>query len=130
MSGVARLSSGTPFTIHNSNVDVDRNGVLVDPVAAGKYSGTGQNAITVENDGGRNGAYGPGYKNVDARIGYRVRMRQGLSFDLFFEGFNLTNEANFSNPTGDMRAGTFLVPTALQGGGFPRQFQFGARFGF
>jgi hypothetical protein len=129
-SGVVRASSGTPFTIFNSNVDLDRNGITIDPVAAGTYSGVGQNAITVENKGGRNGAYGPGYKNIDARVGYRARMREGLSLDLFFEMFNLTNEANFSNPSGDMRLGTFLVPTALQGGGFPRQFQIGARFGF
>ncbi len=129
-SGVVRLSSGTPFTIHNSNIDANRNGVLVDPMAPGTYSGLGQNAITVENAGGRNGAYGPGYRNIDARVGYRARMRQGLSLDFFLEAFNLTNEANFSNPTGDQRSGSFLIPTALQGGGFPRQYQLGARFGF
>jgi hypothetical protein len=129
-SGVARFSSGTPFTIFNSNIDADQNGVLVDPVAPGTYSGSGQNAITVENDGGRNGAYGPGYKNIDARLGYRVRMPAGRSLDLFFEAFNLTNEANFANPTGDLRSGSFLVPTSLQGGGFPRQYQLGARLGF
>jgi outer membrane receptor for ferrienterochelin and colicin len=129
-SGVARLSSGTPFTIHNSNIDANRNGVLVDPIAPGTYSGVGQNAITVENAGGRNGAYGPGYRNFDARVGYRARVRQGFSLDFFLEAFNLTNEANFSNPTGDQRSGSFLIPTALQGGGFPRQFQLGARFGF
>jgi hypothetical protein len=130
-SGVFRIASGTPFTIHNSNIDADRNGVAVDPVAAGTYSGNGQNAITVENDGGRNGAYGPRYRNVDLRLGYRVRnVGQGRTLDLFLEAFNITNEANFSNPTGDMRNAAFLVPDSLQGGGFPRQFQVGARFGF
>jgi hypothetical protein len=129
-SGSARFSSGTPFTIYNSNVDADRNGVNIDPLPAGTYSGIGENALTVENSGGRNGAYGPGYKNFDARLGYRVRMREGLSLDFFFEAFNITNEANFANPGGDQRLATFLVPTALQGGGFPRQFQLGARFGF
>ena len=129
-SGGAQFSSGTPFTIHNSNIDANRNGVLVDPVAPGTYSGVGQNAITVENEGGRNGAYGLGYRNFDARLGYRVRMREGLSLDIFLEAFNLTNEANFSNPSRRHAVGTFLVPTALQGGGFPRQFQLGARFGF
>jgi hypothetical protein len=57
---VARFLSGTPFTIHNSNVDVNRNNVAVDPIAPGTYSGSGLNAITVENAGGRNGARGPG----------------------------------------------------------------------
>jgi hypothetical protein len=40
------------------------------------------------------------------------------------------HRANFDNPTGDMRSGQFLVPTTLRGGGFPRQFQLGLRFGF
>jgi hypothetical protein len=46
------------------------------------------------------------------------------------EAFNVMNDPNFSNPTGDMRSGDFLVPNSLQGGGFPRQFQVGARLGF
>ncbi len=131
VSAVARFASGTPFTVHDSNVDADRNGVLVDPLPAGTYSGEGQNAITVENSGGRNGAYGPGQRNFDLRFGYRVRgLGDGRSLNLFLEAFNISNEPNFSNPTGDMRSGNFLVPTSLQGGGFPRQFQMGARFQF
>ena len=126
---VARMMSGQPFTIHNSNVDVNRNNIAVDPVAAGSYSGTGPNALTVENKGGRNGAYGPGALQIDLRAGYRVS-RQGRTIDLFAEIFNVTNEPNFANPSGDMRLGTFLVPTTLAGGGFPRQFQVGARLGF
>jgi hypothetical protein len=126
---VARFMTGTPFTIHNSNVDADMNNIAVDPIAAGTYSGNGLNAITVKNAGGRNGAYGPGLMQVDLRAGYRLRPGQGRSLDLFFEVFNLTNEANFANPTGDQRL-TFLIPNALAGGGFPRQFQIGTRFGF
>jgi hypothetical protein len=131
LSAVLSMSSGTPFTIHNTNIDADRNGVGFDPVAPGTYSGSGLNAITVENEGGRNGARGPGYRNFDLRVGYRVRnVGQGRSLDLFLESFNVINDPNFSNPTGDMRSGSFLVPDSLQGGGFPRQFQVGARFGF
>ena len=59
-----------------------------------------------------------------------MRQQQGRTVDLFAELFNVTNEPNFANPSGDSRLGTFLVPTALAGGGFPRQFQVGARFGF
>jgi hypothetical protein len=128
---VARMMTGTPFTVHNSNVDVNRNNIAIDPVAAGTYSGTGLNALTVENAGGRNGAYGPGLLQVDMRAGYKLRPGEGRSLDLFFEVFNVTNEANFANPGGDQRlAATFLIPTSLAGGGFPRQFQLGARFGF
>jgi hypothetical protein len=129
-SAIARMASGQPFTIHNSNIDVNRNNVGVDPVAPGTYSGVGLNALTVDNDGGRNGVYGPGLLNIDIRLGYRLRPRQGRTLDLFAEAFNITNEPNFANPTGDQRSTLFLVPTALAGGGFPRQFQVGARFGF
>jgi hypothetical protein len=130
-SAVLSMSSGTPFTIQNTNIDADRNGVLFDPVAPGTYSGSGLNAITVENDGGRNGARGPKYRNLDLRVGYRVRnIGQGRTLDFFLEAFNVMNDPNFNNPTGDLRSGSFLVPTSLRGGGFPRQFQFGTRFGF
>src|SRR6185503_6112672 len=99
-SAALSMSSGTPFTIHNSNIDADRNGVLVDPVAPGTYSGVGLNALTVENEGGRNGARGPAYRNLDLRVGYRVRkVGQGRSLDLFLEAFNVLNDPNFSNPT-------------------------------
>jgi hypothetical protein len=129
-SMLARMMSGQPFTIHNTNIDVNRNNLGNDPVAAGTYSGTGQNAITVENVGGRNGAYGPGLLQVDLRFGYRVRPGEGRSLDFFAEIFNITDEPNFANPTGDMRSASFLIPASLSGGGFPRQFQIGARFGF
>jgi hypothetical protein len=126
---VARMMTGTPFTVHNSNVDANMNNIAVDPIPAGTYSGTGLNAVTVENAGGRNGAYGPGLVQIDVRAGYRLRPRQGRSLDLFFEVFNVTNEANFANPSGDQRQ-SFLIAQSLAGGGFPRQFQIGARFGF
>jgi hypothetical protein len=130
-AATARFLTGSAFTIHNTNVDVNRNNLGNDPLPAGTYSGTGVNAITVENNGGRGGARGPGTKQLDLRAGYRLRPGQGRSLDLFFEVFNVTNEPNFSNPDGDLRSGAnFLVPNALAGGGFPRQFQVGARFGF
>ncbi len=124
------MMSGAPFSVFDSTTDVDRNGVLVDLLPAGTYKGTGENAITVENDGGRNGAYGPGLFQLDVRTGYRVRIATSRTLDFFGEVFNLTNRANFNNPTGDRRSGNFLMPTSLRGGGFPRQFQLGARLGF
>jgi carboxypeptidase family protein/TonB-dependent receptor-like protein len=129
-STISRFTSGLPLTIHNTNVDANRNGIGLDPVEPGTYKGEGPNAITVTNAGGRNGAYGPGFAQLDMRAGYRVRPAQGRTLDLFVEIFNLTNHVNFSNPTGDMRSANFLVPTSLLGGGFPRQLQFGARMGF
>ena len=129
-SAILRFLSGTPFTIQDSTFDVDRNGILVDPLPPGTYSGQGENGITVDNDGGRNGARGPGFAQLDLRMSYRVRPGQGRTVDFYAEVFNATNRANFNNPTGDRRSGNFLIPTSLRGGGFPRQFQLGARFGF
>ncbi len=129
-SAIARMMSGQPFTIHDTNIDANRNNLGNDPIEPGTYSGVGENALTVENDGGRNGAYGPGFLQIDLRAGYRLRPRQGHTIDVFAEIFNITNEPNFANPSGDRRLDTFLVPTSLAGGGFPRQFQIGARYGF
>jgi hypothetical protein len=86
--------------------------------------------------GGRNGAYGPDYFQVDLRAGWRRPIAKG-SLELFVDVYNITNRANFENPTNtgagaDRRlSATFLVPTQLRGGsGFPRQAQFGVRYVF
>src|SRR5687768_5064841 len=127
--------SGAPFTIFNSNVDADRNGELNDPSPAGTYSGTAPGAAVmtnVENRGGRNGAVGPDYFQLDLRAGWRHRVRSGHAAEIFLDIFNVTNRANFENPSGDERLpSTFLVLTNLRGGGgFPRQAQFGVRYTF
>jgi hypothetical protein len=130
LSGTTRWMSGRPLTIHDTSVDPDRNGQLVDPLPAGTYSGTGQNAITVDNNGGRAGARGPNFKQTDIRLGYRFRPRTAMTLDAFVEIFNLFNNANFTNPTGDRRQTDFLVVRSLQGGGPPRMTQLGVRLGF
>ena len=118
------------MTIHDTSVDPDRNGQLFDPLPPGTYSGTGLNVIEVDNDGGRGGARGPTYKQTDIRLGYRFRPRTETTLDAFVEIFNLFDNANFVNPTGDRRSADFLRVTALQGGGPPRMAQLGVRFGF
>ena len=133
ISTTARYMTGAPFTIFDSNIDADQNGELVDPVAAGTYSGTALNAMKdVKNDGGRNGAYGPDYFQVDVRAGWRVKMRKSQALNIFLDIFNITNRGNFDNPSGDRRVpATYLVLTNLRGGGgFPRQAQFGLRYQF
>ena len=130
VAGTLRMMSGLPFTIMNTATDPDRNGILFDPLPAGDYSGTGANAITVKNDGGRNGAYGPGFIQFDMRFGWRWRPRSSQTVDLTLDLINLTNRANFLNPTGDQRLTNFLLLTTLSGGGQPRQAQFGIRYGF
>lgn len=130
ISAVARALSGLPFSIVDTSTDPDQNGILFDPLPAGTYSGTGDEAITVENDGGRNGAVGPGFFQLDLRAGYRVRLAPTRTIEGFIDIFNVTNRANFANPTGDRRSTNFLRLTGLREGGVPRTLQVGVRFAF
>lgn len=130
VSWVARYLSGRPFTIHDTNLDLDRNGVLFDPLPAGTFSGTGQNAITVENDGDRNGAVGPNFFQLDTRVGWRFGLGAQRTLDVFGEVFNLTDRDNFDNPSGDRRSTNFLNLTDLRSGGVPPTGQIGVRLGF
>jgi outer membrane receptor protein involved in Fe transport len=86
----------------------------------------------VKNRGGRNGAIGPDYFQLDLRAGWRRRLKADHAAEIFLDIFNVTNRANFENPAGDERLpSTFLVLTNLRGGGgFPRQAQLGIRYSF
>jgi len=126
LATITRYLSGDPFTIEDTNFDLNQNGLTPDPLPAGKYSGTGRNAITVFNDGGRNGARGPDFFQMDIRAGYLLPVRT-MRFEVFGEIFNVTNRANFANPSGDKRSSNFLVLTALRPGAVPRTAQLGAR---
>jgi hypothetical protein len=130
VSTVVRYLSGTAFSITDSTTDPDRNGILFDPLPAGSYSGNGPNAITVDDEGGRNGARGPSFFQADLRVGYRFKLGEQRRLELMAEVFNLTNRANFASPNGDRRATDFLLLTALRAGAIPRTAQFGARFAF
>jgi hypothetical protein len=133
VSSTIRYMSGAPFTIFDSNIDANRNGELNDPLPAGTYSGTALNAMqNVESQGGRNGAVGPDYFQIDVRAGWRGRMRGTQALELFLDIFNVTNAVNWNNPSGDRRtASTFLRLVNLRGGsGFPRQAAFGVRYTF
>jgi hypothetical protein len=136
LSGVLRMLSGTPFTIHDTTFDLDRNGTLFDPLPAGTYSGTSPDSLqNVENKGGRNGAVGPGFAQLDMRAGYRAKFGGRRTLDVFVDVFNATNHVNFANfgtANGDRRnAADFLRKSALVAtSGLPRQAQLGLRLGF
>ena len=134
LSGVLRTLSGTPFTIQDQNIDADQNGVLFDPLPAGTYSGTSADSLqNVENKGGRNGARGPGFMQLDLRGGYRAKLGSTRrTLDVFVDVFNVTNHANFTNPSGDRRntADFLRLSTLVATSGLPRQAQLGLRFGF
>ncbi len=137
LSGTLRMLSGTPFTIQDDTVDTDMNRINFQPLPAGTYNAfpaAGPYVMKdVESEGGRNGARGPGFVQLDLRAGYKIRLGGTRVLDAFVDVFNVTNRANFANPAGGNRRvqADFLRLNALVGGtGFPRQAQFGLRLGF
>jgi len=136
LSGGVAYLSGAPFTLFDSSIDANQNGELTDPLPPGTYSGTAPNAMqNVKYKGGRNGAIGPDYFQVNLRAGWRRRIPRGEALELFLDIFNITNRVNFENPilaNQDRRTpATFLVLGNLAGGGgFPRQAQMGVRYSF
>jgi hypothetical protein len=132
VSGVFQARSGTPFSLINTAVDMDRNGLTANEyLAPGTYSGVGEDAITVEYAGGRRGARGPSWMNVDLRAGYRFRFQDNRSLEASMDIINVTNRANFSNPSGDIRfPASFLIVTDIVNGGPTRTLQFNLRYAF
>lgn len=131
VSGVYQLRSGTPYTLIDTTFDNDRNGLTANEyLPAGTYSGIGEDSVTVDYKGGRNGGRGPNYASLDLRMGYVFRFGGVKTLNLFVDIFNSTNEPNFANPGGDRRAtATFLKYTSLVNG-VTRTFQLNMRYGF
>ena len=130
VSWIARALSGTPFSLTNGLLDPDLNGSLSEPLPVGTYSGTGEDAYTVEDyKSERNGARGPGFFKLDLRVGYSINL-QGRRLEVFGEVFNLTDRVNFSNPAGNQANANFLLLTGYSTSTTPRTAQFGARFVF
>jgi hypothetical protein len=130
VSWVARALSGSPFTLINNTVDPDRNGTFAEPLPAGTYSGNGTNPYTVEDyEAKRNGAYGPGFFNMDMRVSYAFRFGT-RQVEVIGDMFNLTNRTNFAIPTNNQASPQFLLLTAYSTSYAPRKLQLGARFVF
>jgi hypothetical protein len=132
LSWVARALSGRPFSLVNGNVDADLNGSQSEPLAAGTYTGTGKNAYTVKNYvSERDGAYGPGFFNLDIRAGYAINLSGSRRLELSVDVFNVTDHVNFANPGGNQAtASTFLVLNGYNTSYNPRKAQIGFRLEF
>ena len=143
LSGVWQYNSGTPFTLTDSTTDPDRNGIFQEPLPAGTYSGAASNpdALTVENKGGYNGARGPDFSLASLRAAYRFKLpgNGNRRIMAYVDVFNVTNRANFNNPTStaggvtsaDRRdAATFLIVRSIRNGGPSRTAQFNVRYDF
>ena len=136
ISTIIRGLSGPPFTIFDSRVDANRNGINVDPLAPGMYSNSrtfpnGEVLNFAElNNGGFNGARLPGFFSVDLRLAYKYTFTERINAGFTFEVFNLLNRTNYDELTvsGDRASlGSFLVPTVAKP---PRTFQLGFRVAF
>jgi hypothetical protein len=137
LSAVYSARSGTPYSLVDTSLDSDRNGLTLNEyLPAGTYSGAGEDAFTVEYKGGRNGARGHNYQRLDLRTGYRFRLAGGRTIDAFLDLFNGTNEPNFANPIAANTASdrripaTFLRRTATIDESPSRTAQINVRFGF
>ena len=135
VSAIVRALSGSPFTILNSTIDADQNGINFDPLPAGAVtnSRTFANGETltfdVENEGGFNGARLPGFFSVDLRLAYKFNFTERINAGFTFEAFNLANRANYDETTvsGDRSQSTFLIPSVAKP---PRTLQLGFRIAF
>ena len=132
LSWVLRALSGTPFSIINTNFDPDQNGIQAEPLPVADYSGAGTDGYTVQNyKAERNGARGPGYFQADMRFGYVFNLQGRRRLEVSADVFNLSNRANFGNPSGDQAAtSSFLVLTAYSASYTPRKAQIGVRYEF
>jgi hypothetical protein len=136
VSTVVRGLSGNAFTIFNSRIDADQNGINTDPLPAGNYTGsfTFKNGETMtfdfENKGGRNGARNPGFFLADLRLAYKFKITERINTGFTFEMFNITNRTNFAGPSGDLNNASFLVPTSINTNSMPRTLQLGFRVSF
>jgi hypothetical protein len=132
LSWIGRALSGSPFTLINSNFDPDQNGVQAEPLAAGDYSGAGDDGYTVKSyKAERNGARGPGFFDLDMRVGYGFNLHGRRRLEISADVFNLTNRTNFANPGSDQASSTaFLVLTNYSTSYTPRKVQLGARLEF
>ena len=127
-STVVRYLSGTAFTVQDTTLDNDRNGILFEPLPAGTYSGTGTNADHRRQRGGRNGARGPSFFQADVRLGYRISSA-ARKVELFGEVLQPDEPGQLREP--DRRSVLHGLPGSPRCAPGPRRGrQFGARFEF
>ena len=135
LSTIIRALSGTPFTIFDSTVDTNQNGINLDPLPAGAFNNfrTFANGETlnfaVDNKGGINGARLPGFFSVDLRAAYKFNFNERVNAGFTFEVFNLANRTNYdeNSVSGNTSQSTFLIPSVAKPA---RTLQLGFRVAF
>jgi hypothetical protein len=66
-----------------------------------------------------------GVKQLDLRFTRTIRLGERMAAELFMEGYNVFNHANYLPPNGTLSSAAFLIRTTA---GDPRQLQWGVRF--
>ena len=82
----------------------------------------------------RNAFTGPGFADVDLSGEKDTKIREGLSFNLRADAFDILNHPNFGQPSGNVQSSTFgqisSTRFAISDGGSSRQLQISAKFVF
>ncbi len=149
LSGVLKLTSGTPFTVTQTGLDLNFDGfaegrpVLVDrsilgrmindpatsvqqlPASAFRLYGIGDSLDSVVP---RNAFYGDGLETIDLGLYKSFNLGQGKAVSVRFEVFNLLNAVQYAFPTSDLSSATFGQLTALNTLYIPRTLQLAVRF--
>ena len=141
VSGIAKLVSGSPFHAQ-AGVDLDGDGTVTNDRPLGLDSSVGRRDVeaSLQLINAFRASHGLApipasllrldpFVSIDARITKAIRVGGSRRLDLVFEGFNLTNHANFTpySVNVNMISPSFLVRNGARP---PRQLQWGARFTF
>ncbi|HEY0263930.1 MAG TPA: carboxypeptidase regulatory-like domain-containing protein [Granulicella sp.] len=78
----------------------------------------------------RNDLHGPHFRHVDLSFIKNFPIHEDTHFEFRAEGFNITNTANFANPTATLGSSTFGQLTSMSASYAPRVIQFALKLVF
>jgi hypothetical protein len=135
--------TGTPFTVSNSSprsntgVSSDRPDQIGDSHASDpniqmwfNTAAFQAQALGTIGSERRNGLRGPGFRHFDASIAKDFHIHEPYVLQFRVESFNLTNTANFAQPSATLGTASFGTISSTRNGSTPRQFQFALRLTF
>lgn len=143
-AAVAQVLSGAPFTVTYPNPGTGWYATRANqipganPYAANK-SRTGwlnpaaftAPAVNTFGNAQRNSVFGPKQRGVDVDLSKTTSITERIRFEFRFDAFNLTNTANFANPTADVTVpSTFGTITAINVAIPARTLQIGGKLIF
>jgi hypothetical protein len=144
LSGILTMMSGLPFNVSFSGTGLNAPGNADSPNQVGEFTVlhginvghpwfdtsafVAPTCVTVSaacpvgsplffGSVGRNSLSGPGYFNLDLTLSKDVKFTERIGMQLRLETFNLTNTAQFNNPSGSCCTGNFGVITGTLGSG-------------